>query len=103
MECRFRSSSCPGQPSYPATALPQCLGHFQGFGSIHPDSLVGAEPVQAGGAFTVRGYKEGTLIADKGMVSSVEARVPLQGVSQGWKPPPLAEQSGKRRWKPSDY
>ncbi|MCA9798048.1 MAG: ShlB/FhaC/HecB family hemolysin secretion/activation protein [Cyanobacteria bacterium HKST-UBA04] len=68
------------------------LGIFRVSGQYTPDSLVSAEQFQAGGAFTVRGYKEGTLIADKGMVSSVEIRVPLRVFPKDWKLP-LAEQS----------
>jgi hemolysin activation/secretion protein len=52
-------------------------GLFRLQGQYSPNSLVSSEQIQAGGAYTVRGYREGTLIGDSGLVGSAEFRFPL--------------------------
>ena len=42
-----------------------------------PDSLLPLEKISIGGATTVRGYRENQLTRDKGLISSLEWRVPL--------------------------
>ncbi|MBY0402590.1 MAG: hypothetical protein K2X66_01730, partial [Cyanobacteria bacterium] len=44
---------------------------------LSPDKLVSAQQYQVGGAFTVRGYKEGRVIGDNAMLLSSEWRVPF--------------------------
>jgi hemolysin activation/secretion protein len=51
-------------------------GVFRVFGQYSPDMLVSSEQFQNGGAFTVRGYNEGQLVGDKGLLASGEWRVP---------------------------
>lgn len=46
-------------------------------GQYSPNLLNSAEQLQVGGAFTVRGYKEGQFIGDGGYVFSNEVRVPF--------------------------
>jgi len=43
-----------------------------------PDRLFSLEQMQVGGSATVRGYREGRLIGDRGFVTSAEWRVPLR-------------------------
>lgn len=52
-------------------------GIFRATGQFSPDRLVSAQQFQEGGAFTVRGYKEGLLIGDQGFVLSGEIRTPF--------------------------
>jgi hemolysin activation/secretion protein len=49
--------------------------------------LVSAEQFQAGGAFTVRGYREGQVVGDSGIVLSGEWRVPAFIIPKTWKIP----------------
>lgn len=44
---------------------------------LTPDPLLTLEQVGVGGRFTVRGYRENTLVRDNAFLASVEARVPL--------------------------
>jgi hemolysin activation/secretion protein len=44
---------------------------------LTPDSLLSLERLSIGGVDTVRGYRENQLIADNGIVGSVEVRLPL--------------------------
>lgn len=44
---------------------------------LTPDPLLTLEQVSVGGRFTVRGYRETTLVRDNAFLASVEARVPL--------------------------
>ncbi len=46
-------------------------------GQLTSDRLVPAEQLRLGGAETVRGYPEGTFLADYGFHTTVEARAPL--------------------------
>lgn len=50
---------------------------FRALGQLSPDRLVSAEQFQAGGAFTVRGYREGVIAGDNGVVLSAEWRMPF--------------------------
>lgn len=50
---------------------------FRITGQFSPDLLNSAEQIQMGGAFTVRGYKEGQFIGDSGYVISNEVRFPF--------------------------
>ena len=50
---------------------------FRMNGQYSPDLLNSAEQIQVGGAFSVRGYKEGQFIGDSGYVLSNEVRVPF--------------------------
>ncbi|WP_225912754.1 ShlB/FhaC/HecB family hemolysin secretion/activation protein [Nostoc flagelliforme] len=44
---------------------------------LTPDSLLSLERFSVGGVNTVRGYRQNQLVADNGIVGSVEVRVPL--------------------------
>jgi hemolysin activation/secretion protein len=44
---------------------------------LTPDPLLVLEQVSVGGRYTVRGYRENTLIRDNALIASVELRVPL--------------------------
>lgn len=44
---------------------------------LTPDPLLTLEQVAIGGRYTVRGYREFTLVRDNGLLASVELRVPL--------------------------
>ncbi len=44
---------------------------------LTPDSLLTLEQIAVGGRFTVRGYRENTLVRDNAFLASVEARVPI--------------------------
>jgi len=44
---------------------------------LTPDSLLSLERISLGGVDTVRGYRENQLVADNGILGSVEVRVPL--------------------------
>lgn len=44
---------------------------------LTPDPLLTLEQVSIGGRFTVRGYRENTLVRDNAFLASVELRVPL--------------------------
>jgi hemolysin activation/secretion protein len=44
---------------------------------LTPDPLLTLEQVSIGGRFTVRGYRENTLVRDNALLASVELRVPL--------------------------
>ena len=44
---------------------------------LTPDPLLTLEQVSIGGRFTVRGYRENTLLRDNALLASVELRVPL--------------------------
>ena len=48
---------------------------------LTPDSLLTLERIAVGGIRTVRGYRENQLVADNGVIGSVEARIPLVGTS----------------------
>lgn len=52
------------------------FGIFRAIGQYSPNELVSAEQFQAGGTFTVRGYKEGRVVADSGLILSGEWRIP---------------------------
>jgi hemolysin activation/secretion protein len=59
-------------------------GIFRAIGQISPDRLVSSQQFQAGGAYTVRGYREGLMIGDSGLVVSSELRMPLFFVPKTW-------------------
>jgi hemolysin activation/secretion protein len=44
---------------------------------LTPDPLLTLEQVAIGGRFTVRGYRENTLVRDNALLASIELRVPL--------------------------
>ncbi|MDJ0625937.1 MAG: ShlB/FhaC/HecB family hemolysin secretion/activation protein [Candidatus Caenarcaniphilales bacterium] len=70
------------------TQLPHGIQHIlRGTGQFSDDLLNSAEQMQVGGAFTVRGYKEGQLIGDSGFVLSQELRVPTYIFPRSWKFP----------------
>lgn len=46
-------------------------------GQTTTDPLLAIEQLQLGGRYTVRGYRENTLIRDRGVVASVDWRVPI--------------------------
>ncbi|MBO1051934.1 MAG: ShlB/FhaC/HecB family hemolysin secretion/activation protein [Dolichospermum sp. DET73] len=46
-------------------------------GQITPDSLLSLERFSIGGVNTVRGYPQNQLVADNGIISSLELRIPL--------------------------
>ncbi|MDX1919507.1 MAG: ShlB/FhaC/HecB family hemolysin secretion/activation protein [Candidatus Caenarcaniphilales bacterium] len=50
---------------------------FRVTGQVSPHYLNSAEQIQMGGAFTVRGYKEGQFIGDSGYILSNEVRFPF--------------------------
>jgi hemolysin activation/secretion protein len=58
---------------------------FKVIGQYSDDQLNSAEQIQVGGAFTVRGYKEGQMIGDSGLVISNEVRVPFFFLPKNWK------------------
>lgn len=62
-------------------------GIFRAISQLSPDRLVSNEQMQVGGAFTVRGYREGLLIGDSGLVLSGEWRVPFFLFPKTWKIP----------------
>lgn len=62
-------------------------GIFRAITQLSPDRLVSNEQMQVGGAFTVRGYREGILIGDNGLVLSAEWRAPFFLVPKTWKIP----------------
>ncbi len=51
------------------------------------DLLVSAEQFQVGGSFSVRGYREGRLIGDSGLVASIETHFPFYIFPKHWKLP----------------
>lgn len=63
------------------------FGIFRLSGQLTPDRLVSAEQFQVGGAFSVRGYKEGQVSGDNGMLVSAEWRVPFFLTPKPWKIP----------------
>ncbi len=63
------------------------FGIFRVIGQLTPDRLVSAEQFQVGGAFTVRGYKEGQITADNGLLVSAEWRAPFFLFPKTWKLP----------------
>ncbi len=44
---------------------------------LTPDSLLPLEKISLGGVDTVRGYRQNQLVADNGIIGSVELRFPL--------------------------
>lgn len=60
------------------------FGIFRVLGQVTPDRLISAEQFQVGGAFTVRGYTEGKLIGDKGVIASAEWRIPARIFPESW-------------------
>ncbi len=55
---------------------------LKGYGQLTPDALPTAEAFQIGGAYSVRGYTEGLLIADRGFSFSAEDRFPIPFLSR---------------------
>ncbi len=60
-------------------------GIFKVLGQYSPNPLVALEQFQLGGATTVRGYSEGRLIGDSGVVVSAEWRMPMHFLSENLK------------------
>lgn len=52
---------------------------------LTPDKLPSSEQMRLGGAETVRGYPEGDYLAEKGMNTSAEVRVPAFFIPRSWK------------------
>jgi len=50
---------------------------FRLTGQWTDEPLLALEQISVGGAATVRGYRENTLVRDRGIVSSLEFRVPV--------------------------
>jgi hemolysin activation/secretion protein len=63
------------------------FGIFRATTQLSPDRLVSSQQMQVGGAFTVRGYEEGKLIGDSGLVISAELRAPCFIFPKTWKLP----------------
>lgn len=63
------------------------FGIFRATTQLSPDRLVSSQQMQVGGAFTVRGYEEGKLIGDSGLVISAELRSPCFIFPKSWKLP----------------
>ncbi len=59
-------------------------GVFRAMGQATPDRLPPIEQFQLGGAFTVRGYTEGELIGDQGLMVSGEWHVPFFVLPRSW-------------------
>jgi hemolysin activation/secretion protein len=59
-------------------------GIFRTIAQLTPDRLHSSQQVQVGGAFTVRGYKEGRLIGDNALVTSAEWRIPAYIFPASW-------------------
>jgi hemolysin activation/secretion protein len=60
---------------------------FRLSGQYSPHILNSAEQTQVGGAFSVRGYREGQFIGDSGYVVSNELRIPFYLFPKKWKFP----------------
>ena len=54
---------------------------------LSPNMLVSAQQYQMGGAYTVRGYRQGTFIGDSSYLLSGEWRVPCYFFPAGWRLP----------------
>ncbi len=44
---------------------------------LSSDSLLGFEQIPVGGRYSVRGYRENLMVRDQGLLTSIEARIPL--------------------------
>lgn len=53
-------------------------------GQLGGNGLVSSEQLQVGGAFSVRGYREGQYIGDKGLYANLEWRLPLRIFPESW-------------------
>ena len=51
---------------------------------IASDPLFAMERIAVGGHATLRGYRENQRVADQGVVSSIEVRIPVWRDSEGW-------------------
>jgi len=60
-----------------AFGLPDTQLIFRSDLQLANDALLTLEQIAVGGRYTVRGYRENTLVRDNAFLSSVEARVPL--------------------------
>lgn len=60
---------------------------LKGSVQLTPDRLVAAEQMQLGGAYSVRGYREGAYIGDKGYQLSAEWHVPAFVFPRTWRIP----------------
>lgn len=47
------------------------------------DSLLGLEQISVGGRYSVRGYRENQMVRDQGLITSIEARIPVVR-DKGW-------------------
>lgn len=62
-------------------------GVFRGVAQLTPDQLFPSEQLQVGGAFSVRGYREGSIIGDNGFFLSSEWRMPFFLAPKSWNMP----------------
>ncbi len=78
-----RFFSWRGQAQYVFLLAPETLFLIRGSLQIANDALFGAEQFSLGGANTVRGYRQDTLLTDNGLLASAELRIPIiQGFSE---------------------
>lgn len=66
-----------GQAQYVRLLAPDTLFIFRTDAQLTPNPLVSLEQIGIGGARTVRGYRQDTLLTDNGVFVSAEARLPI--------------------------
>lgn len=66
-----------GQAQYVRLLAPDTLFIFRTDAQLTPNPLVSLEQIGIGGARTVRGYRQDTLLTDNGIFISAEARLPI--------------------------
>jgi hemolysin activation/secretion protein len=72
-----RFFSWRGQAQYVRLLAPETLLIFRTDIQLTPDSLTSLEEFGLGGANSVRGYRQDTLLTDNGVLFSAEARIPI--------------------------
>ena len=72
-----------GQAQYVHLLAPETLLILRGSLQISNDAILGAEQFSLGGANTVRGYRQDTILTDNGLLVSAELRIPIvEGFSE---------------------
>ena len=66
-----------GQAQYVRLLAPDTLFIFRTDAQLTPNPLVSLEQIGIGGARSVRGYRQDTLLTDNGILVSAEARLPI--------------------------
>jgi len=66
-----------GQTQYVRLLAPDTLFIFRTDAQLTPNPLVSLEQIGIGGARSVRGYRQDTLLTDNGIFVSAEARFPI--------------------------